>query len=86
MTFSIFYDKQPLNFLKKQDEHAAGRILDKLEETLSNNPVPHNVKTMIGEHGVFRMRIGDYRVIYRINYQERKIVVFKIDKRSQVYK
>ena len=86
MSFSIEYDNQPLNFLKKQDKHIIKRIMDKIEEVLTNNSVPHNVKTMAGENGVYRIRIGDYRALYRINRIESKIVIFKLDKRSKIDK
>lgn len=85
MTFSVEYDKQPLQFLKKQDNHVISRIMNKIDETLPNNPVPHNSVAVVGEHGVFRIRIGDYRVLYRINYQESKIILIKIDKRAIAY-
>ena len=85
MVFEIVYDKQPIKFLNKLNKETNNRILDKIEETLSNDPVPHDAKSIVGEHGVFRIRIGDYRALYRINYSESKIIVFKIDKRSKVY-
>lgn len=85
MTFSINYDKQPQDFLKKSDKHIAKRIMDKIDSLLINNPVPHNAVSIEGEHGVFRIRIGQYRAIYRINYNERKIVIVKLDKRPRVY-
>ena len=85
MSFIIEYDKQPQEFLKKAEKQIAKRILDKIDEQLIKNPVPQNVKTMVGEHGVFRIRIGDFRALYRINYSEQKITIFKIDKRSKVY-
>ena len=85
MAFEIVYDKQPIKFLNKLNKEINNRILDKIEETLTNDPVPHDTKSIVGKHGVFRIRIGDYRVLYRINHQESKIIVFKIDKRSKVY-
>ena len=60
--------------------------MDKIEELLTNNPVTHNVKTMAGEHGVYRIRIGDYRALYRINNIENKIIIFKLNKRSKIDK
>lgn len=83
--FEIIYDNQPRKFLNKINKDISKRIMDKVEETLMNNPVPHNAKSIVGKHGVFRIRIGDYRTLYRINYQENKIIVVKIDKRSKVY-
>ena len=40
---------------------------------------------IVGEHGVFRVRVGDYRALYRVNYDQRKTVVLKLDKRDRVY-
>jgi len=84
MTNSIYYDKQPEDFVKKSDKNTAKRIMNKIDDLLLN-PIPHNAKAIVGEHGVFRIRIGDYRAIYRINYEENKIIIIKIDKRSKVY-
>jgi len=85
MTFSIDYDQQPLRFLKQQDKHIAARILDKIEEVLPKRPVSHNAVAIVGEHNIFRIRVGNYRVLYRINYERQQITVVKIDKRSRAY-
>jgi mRNA interferase RelE/StbE len=85
MNFSINYDKQPKKFLKKHDKHILRRFFSKIRETLSDNPVPHDAKTMVNTHGVFRIRIVDFRVLYRVDYQEHKVVVLKMDKREKVY-
>ena len=85
MSFGVYYDKQPEKFLSKVDKHIAARLMNKIETALAENPVPHNAKTIAGEHGVFRIRIGDYRALYRIDYSNNKISVFKLDKRPVVY-
>ncbi len=83
MIFSINYDLHPINFLKKLDKSISKRIINKIEELLTNNPVPHTAISIVGEHGVFR--IGDYRAIYGVDYEKNKIVIIKVDKRSKVY-
>jgi len=85
MNFLIEYDKQAENFLKKSDRHITKRIMDKIDALLINHPIPRDAKPIVGEHGVFRIRIGDYRALYRVNYQENKVIVIKINKRSKVY-
>lgn len=85
MSFSIEYDQQPLHFLKKLDQQTAKRILNKVDELLTEQAFPHQAKTIVGEHGVFRIRIGDYRALYRVNYSENKIIIFKIEKRAKIY-
>ena len=85
MSFSLEYARQPRKFLKKYDKHIVKRLLTKIRETLLNNPVPHDAKTIVNAHGSFRIRIGDFRILYRVNHQENKIVVFKIEKRERAY-
>ncbi len=85
MSFSVEYDKQPKDFLKKAEKHISQRIMDKVDELLIENPVPHNAVAIVGEHGVFRIRVGDYRALYRIDHQEKRVIIFKLEKRSKVY-
>ncbi len=85
MTFVIFYDGQPRKFLRKIDKAAARRILDRIDDILIKDPVPHDAKAIVGEHGVFRIGMGEYRALYRINHESDRIIVFKIDKRSRIY-
>ena len=85
MTFIIEYDKQPKRFLKKTDKQVSKRIMDKIDEILKEHAVPHDAKTIVGHHGIFRIRIGDYRALDRVDYSNKKIVVITLDKRSKVY-
>jgi len=85
MIFEIFYDTQPEKFLCKLDKHISVRLKTKIEVTLPENPVPQNATTIVGEHGVLRIRIGNFRVLYRVNHESQKIVILKIDDRSRVY-
>lgn len=85
MSFLIEYDSHPTKFLKKWEKPIAKRIMDKIQSVLLNNPIPHNAKAIIGEHGVFRIRVGDYRALYWVNYKERRVIIFKLEKRSKVY-
>lgn len=85
MSFEIHYDDQPEKFLKELDKSISLRIINKIEVTLTIKTVPHNATTIVGEHGVYRIRIGDFRVLYRVDYEKSKIIIIKIDKRSRVY-
>ena len=85
MSFSIHYDASARKFLKKLDAQFSKRIMNKIDQLLPDNPVPHDVKSIVGEHGVFRVRVGDFRILYRTDYQENKIIIITIDKRERVY-
>ena len=83
--FEIKLDKQPVRFLKKCEKSLYTRIVSKLKE-LKHNPMPHKAKRVHGyDLPTFRTRIGKYRALYRINYNEMVIIVVKIDKRPRVY-
>ncbi|KDO02554.1 MULTISPECIES: type II toxin-antitoxin system RelE family toxin [spotted fever group] len=45
----------------------------------------NNIKKLIGHDG-YRLRIGDYRIIYRINKGKLEILVNNVDVRGEVYK
>ena len=83
--FELKIDRQPEHFLSKCEDEFFERISKKLEE-LKSNPVPHNSKRVLGyELPTFRIRVGKYRVLYRLNYEEKRIVIVKVDKRDKVY-
>ena len=68
--FGVKLDKQPENFLTKCENEIFERISKKFE-TLKQNPVPPDAKRVIGyDLPTFRIRIGKYRALYRINYEE----------------
>lgn len=83
--FEIKLDNQPTDFLKKCEKYLFDRITEKLIE-LQQNPVPHSAKRVVGyEAPTFRVRVGKYRVLYRINYESNLVVVVKIDHRETAY-
>ncbi len=85
--FSVQYDQQASHFLKKLAVKAdIKRIIKKIEE-LAKNPFPKDVKRVEGyaEVKVFRVRVGDYRILYFVRYENSTLFVVKIDKREKVY-
>ena len=81
----IRVDNQPTKFLSKCDKILYERIVAKLRE-LKENPVPHDAKKVIGyKEPTFRIRVGKYRILYRIDYSLNFVVVVKIDHREKVY-
>ena len=52
---------------------------------LENNPFPHGCKKLRNRDG-WRIRIGDYRVLYFADTKARQIVVGVIGHRREVYR
>jgi mRNA interferase RelE/StbE len=84
MRFSINYSNRSKKFLKKADKTLAKRILEKIEK-LSEDPIMLDTKTVEGSKGLFRVRVGDYRILYEIDYGNNLLGIIKIDKRPRVY-
>lgn len=86
MSYSLLFEKQVLKYLFKLDKKVSRRIIDKIK-LLKENPIPHDSKRLVNvKYKSFRIRIGDFRVLYRIDEEGKVIIIFLIDKRSKVYK
>jgi mRNA interferase RelE/StbE len=79
------YSRQAEKFLKNIDIVLRKRITDKIEE-LAKEPIGHDEKRVHGfREKLFRARVGDYRVLYEVDYESETLGIIKIDKRERVY-
>lgn len=85
--FSAHIEKQALKFLERlRDKQLRKRLRDKIDE-LEQNPFPRDCRTVEGyDQKVYRVRVGDYRILYYVVFETQTIYVFIIDKRGTVYK
>lgn len=86
MIYSLIWHERALKDLKRIDKEKAWQIVDRMKTYVVNNPesVGKPLKGIF--KGMFRYRLGDYRIIYTIDNTEKKIEVLVIDHRKQVYK
>jgi mRNA interferase RelE/StbE len=64
------------------------RIVKEKIDLLSTNPavLKNNIKALQGAHsGKFRLRVGNYRIIYRIENEIITIIIIRIGHRKEVY-
>jgi mRNA interferase RelE/StbE len=78
-------------------ERAAERNLKKLSaknfyliiphiKALANDPRPRGSRKLWGSKNDWRIRVGDYRIIYEIHDQAKEVRVMKIRHRREVYR
>ena len=84
MMFDVKHSNQSEKFLKKTDKTLAKRLLEKIEK-LREEPIIHDTKSVEGSKGIFRVRVGDYRILYEVDYTHKLIGIVKIDKRPRAY-
>lgn len=70
--------------LDRIDDRTALRISQKIYQ-LKSDPYGQSSQKLAGGKG-YRIRIGDYRVIYRIDKELQSIIIVKIRHRREVYR
>jgi mRNA interferase RelE/StbE len=53
---------------------------------LADDPTPAQVKALAGGGGLLRVRVGAWRVIYRVEHDQARVVIVDIGHRSTVYR
>jgi mRNA interferase RelE/StbE len=84
MSYQILFEKASIKSLRKLPADAQVKIIEAIEK-LSEEPRPHSCKKLEGREG-YRIRIGDYRVIYLINDNTVTVLILDIGKRKEIYK
>jgi mRNA interferase RelE/StbE len=57
--------------------------IQKQIDQLSENPRPEGVRTLKGEIG-YRVRVGDYRILYEINDETKIVTIYRVKHRRDV--
>jgi len=84
-TYTIQYKKTVAKELKKLSLTDRLQVI-KAIQALADEPRPVGVATLQGSKGLFRIRWGDYRIIYEIHVTELLIQVIKVGHRKEVYR
>jgi len=70
--------------LKNLDKRQTERILVKIY-SLSQNPYPHGIEKLTGQKA-FRIRVGDYRIIYQVHNRQLLVQVIRVGHRRDIYR
>ncbi len=85
---NVEFSRKADKFLDKIEKELSKRLLD-AAQTLQQDPFPHGTKRVENQwfegEKVFRIRVGDYRILYSINYQKNRVMIVNIDKRPRAY-
>ena len=79
--YTLEWKEHALQNIKRLESSLARRILKKIDE-LSENPFSKDIKKLKGSAD-FRLRIGDYRIIFSI--EKNNIQILKVGHRKNIY-
>jgi mRNA interferase RelE/StbE len=66
--------------------HADGRRVARAIDRLSDSPRPAGCVKLTGATNAYRIRVGDYRVVYQIEDRVLVVYVIRIAHRREVYR
>ena len=84
MKFRVILPKSVQKEMDRVPDEIANRILARLA-ALETDPRPADVKKLKGRDA-WRIRVGDYRVIYEIHDRILQIIVITVGHRREVYR
>jgi mRNA interferase RelE/StbE len=84
-SYRIEWKSSALKEIRKLPHDALSRIIDAVEG-LKENPFPHGSQKLAAGQASYRIRVGDYRVIYAVEAELLVIEIVKVGHRKDVYK
>jgi mRNA interferase RelE/StbE len=84
-SYSLVVKRSAEKELKKLPPADLRRVIERLRG-LTQNPRPSSCEKLSGETERYRIRQGDYRIVYRIDDGARLVEIVKIGHRREVYR
>jgi mRNA interferase RelE/StbE len=85
MRYSLEFTASASREFRDLDRQVQWRITEKIT-ALCDNPFPSGSKKLKGQADHFRIGVGDYRVVYRIDGKRIVIVVVRVEHRKDVHR
>lgn len=84
-TYRIEWKASALRELKEIDRQAVPRIVAAVG-ALAGNPFPPGVRRLRGTEHTYRIRVGDYRVLYEVYHKSIHIQILRVKHRKDAYR
>ena len=83
--YEVYVEKTAENDLKRLPTATIQRIIFQIR-TLGENPKPPGCRKLTGSKNDWRIRIGDYRVLYEIDEKAKTVRIMRVRHRREVYR
>ena len=85
MAYAVDFAPAAERQIKAFDRSIQAQLLARIHK-LASNPRPNGVEKLEGEENLYRIRSGNYRILYTINDKQLLVLVVKIADRKDVYR
>ena len=83
--YAVRFKKSAAKELRSLDINLQLDIGEEIDR-LSSDPRPSGVVKLKGDDNIYRIRIGDYRVVYEIDDSERGVMIVRVRHRRDAYR
>lgn len=84
-SFSLQWRKSTRKDLRRIPREAVSRIIAGVEK-LAEEPLPHGSEKLSGSERTYRIRVGDYRVLYELLRDAKIVEIQRVRHRKDVYR
>ncbi len=84
-SFSISFKPSVDKDLRRLPKNLIPRVMEKIEELKSEPCPPQAIKIPVADR-LYRLRIGDYRIVYEVEVKKKIITIHYVRHRSVVYR
>lgn len=85
MRYCVEFAPSAARHLKKLSDPPLSVIIEKIE-ALKHDPRPPGVEKIKGHSSLYRVRVGEFRVVYKIDDSRASVEVTRIGDRKEVYR
>jgi mRNA interferase RelE/StbE len=83
--YAVLLEKAAARFLLRLRDAKLKKRVDEAIESLADDPRPQGFRKLAGTSDRYRIRVGDYRIIYRVDDGKVTVLVLVIGHRREVY-
>lgn len=83
--YNIRFFRSAQKELDDLPKHIAENISRRIH-ALAHNPRSAQSKKLVGSPDQFRLRVGDYRILFRLDTPARQIIIYRISHRKDAYR
>ena len=84
-TYKVEWKRSALRELKRLDRQVVSRVVAAVE-SLASDPYPPGVRKLQGAEHTFRIRVGNYRVVYEVSELRLVVHIMRVRHRRDVYR
>ncbi|MCB2262712.1 MAG: type II toxin-antitoxin system RelE/ParE family toxin [Candidatus Thiosymbion ectosymbiont of Robbea hypermnestra] len=84
-SYSIEWKHSAKKELRKLPDYMIRKVILSIDG-LSKNPIPKGSRKILGTEHTYRIRVGDYRIVYSLDSGKLVVEIIRVSHRKNVYK